>query len=104
VQDRWDGGRGEESSYYLLLGIGVELADVKPEVVSSPVRLDAPTVVLKRGNASGDELHSNHGPRDAGLPKVADPWAERLQGLFGKGLAGPCGELGGRHSGDEEEL
>jgi hypothetical protein len=61
-------------------------------------------VVLKRGNAPGDELHSNHGPCDAGLLKVADPWAECLQGLFGEGLAGPGGELGGRNSGDEEEL
>jgi hypothetical protein len=104
ARDCWDGSRREESSYYLLSGVGVELADVKPEVVSSPVRLDASAVVLKRGNASGDELHSNHGPRDAGLPEVTDLWAERLKGLFGKGLACPGGELGGRHSGDEEEL
>jgi hypothetical protein len=61
-------------------------------------------VVLKRGNAPGDELHSNHGPHDAGLSEVTNPWAECLQGLLGKGLAGPGGELGGRHSGDEEEL
>jgi hypothetical protein len=33
-----------------------------------------------------------------------DSWAERLQGLLGKGLAGPGGELGGGHSGEEEEL
>jgi hypothetical protein len=61
-------------------------------------------VVLKRGNAPGDELHSNHGPRDAGLPEVADPWEEWLQGLFREDLAGPGGELDGGHSGDEEEL
>jgi hypothetical protein len=52
-------------------------------------------VVLKRGNAPGDKLHSNHGPRDAGLLEVADPWAECLQGLFREDLAGPGGELDG---------
>jgi hypothetical protein len=88
ARDRRDGGRGEESSYYLLPSIGVELADVKPEVVSGSVHPDAPTVVLKRGNASGDNLHSNHGSHDAGFPEVADPWAECLQGLLRKGLAG----------------
>jgi hypothetical protein len=104
VRDHWDGSRREESSYYLLSSVGVELADMKPEVVPNPVRPVVSVVVLKRSNASGDKLHSNHGPRDAGLPEVADPWAERLQGLFGKGLACPGGELGGGHSGDEEEL
>jgi hypothetical protein len=89
---------------YLLPGVSVKLADMKPEVVSSPVHPDASAVVLKRGNAPGDELHSDHGPHDGGLPEVTDPWAERLQGLFRKGLACPGGELGGRHSGDEEEL
>jgi hypothetical protein len=65
---------------------------------------NVPVVVLKRGDASGDELHSNHGPRDTGLLEVMDPWAERLQGLFRKGLASLGGELGGGLSGDEEEL
>jgi hypothetical protein len=77
---------------------------VKPKVVPNPVRPDVSAVVLKRSNVSGDELHSNQGPRDAGLPEVADPWAEHLQGLFGKGLACSGGELGGGRSGDEEEL
>jgi hypothetical protein len=103
-EDRWDGSRGKEGSYYLLPGVGVEFAGMKPEVVPSPVRPDASAVVLERGNAPGDKLHSNHGSRDASLPKVTDPWAEHLQGLFWKGLAYPGGELGGRHSGDEEEL
>jgi hypothetical protein len=77
---------------------------MKPEVVSSSVRLDASAVVLKRGNAPGDKLHSNHSSRDTSLMEVADPWAEHLQGLFGEGLACPGGELDGMHSGDEEEL
>jgi hypothetical protein len=52
-------------------------------------------VVLERGNVPGDEFHSNHGPRDAGLPELTDPWAECLQGLFRECLAGPSGELDG---------
>jgi hypothetical protein len=68
------------------------------------VRPDAPVVVLKRRNAPGDKFHSNHGPRDAGLPEVTDPWAECLQGLFGECLTGLGGELDRGHSGDEEEL
>jgi hypothetical protein len=61
-------------------------------------------VVLQRGDAPSDELHSNHGPHDAGLPEVTDLWAESLQSLLQKGLADLGGELGGGHSGDEKEL
>jgi hypothetical protein len=61
-------------------------------------------VVLEGDDASGDELHPDHGSRDAGPPEILDSWAERLQGLLRKGLVGTGGELGGGHSGDEEEL
>jgi hypothetical protein len=43
--------RREEGSYYLLPSFGVELADVKPEVVSGPVPPNLPAVVLKGGDA-----------------------------------------------------
>jgi hypothetical protein len=68
---------------------------VKPEVVSGPVPPDFLAVVLKGGDASGDELHPDHGPRDAGLPEILDSRAKRLQGFLRKGLAGPGGELDG---------
>jgi hypothetical protein len=77
---------------------------VKPEVISSPVPPDLSAVVLKGGDASGDELHPDHGPRDTGLPEISDSRAEHLQGFLRKGLAGPGGELDGGHPGDEEEL
>jgi hypothetical protein len=77
---------------------------MEPKVVSCSVRPNALAVVLKRSNVPGDELHSNHGPRDAGLPEVVDPWVECLQGFFGEGLTGPGGELEGAHSGDVEEV
>jgi hypothetical protein len=56
---------------------------------------DLQAVVLKGGNASGDELHPDHGSRDAGLLEISDSWAEHLQGFLRKGLAGPGGELDG---------
>jgi hypothetical protein len=74
--DRRDVHGGEEGPYYLTPGVGVELADVELDVVSSLVRPDVPTVVLQRSNAPGDEFHPNHGPRDAGLSEVTDPWVE----------------------------
>jgi hypothetical protein len=95
VRDGGDGGGREEGSYYLLPSIIVELADVKPEVVSSPVPPNLTVVVLKGGDASGDELHPHHGSSDAGLPEILDSWAERLQSLLRKGLAGLGGELDG---------
>jgi hypothetical protein len=104
ARDGGDGGGREEGSYYLLPSVGVELADVKPEVVSGPVPPDFSAVVLKRGDASGDEIHPDHGPRDASLPEISDSRAERLQGFLRKGLAGPGGELDGRHPSDKEEL
>jgi hypothetical protein len=77
---------------------------VKPEVIPGPVPPDVSAVVLKGGDASGDELHPDHGPRDAGLPEILDLWAEHLQGFLRKGLVGPGGELDGRNPDDEEEL
>jgi hypothetical protein len=49
-----NGCRGEEGSYYLSPSVGIELADMEPDVVSCSVRLDALAVVLKRNNAPGD--------------------------------------------------
>jgi hypothetical protein len=37
------------------------------------VHPDGTAVVLQRSNAPGDELHSDHGPRDTRLSEVADP-------------------------------
>jgi hypothetical protein len=75
---------------------------VEPEVVPGPVPSDLPVVVLQRGDASGDELHPDHGPCDASLPEIADSRAERPHGFLRKGLAGPGGELDGRDPDDEE--
>jgi hypothetical protein len=65
---------------------------------------DLPVVVLKGSDASGDELHPDHGPCDAGPPEILDSRAERIQNFLRKGLAGPGGELDGRDPSDEEEL
>jgi hypothetical protein len=51
---------------------------MKPKVIPSPMPLDLPAVVLKGGDASGNELHPDHGPRDAGLAEISDSWAEHL--------------------------
>jgi hypothetical protein len=61
-------------------------------------------VVLQRGNAPGDKLYSNHGPRDVLPTEVTDPWAECFQDLFRERLAGPGGALGRRLPSGEEEL
>jgi hypothetical protein len=65
---------------------------------------DLPVVVLKGGDVSGDELHPDHGPRDAGLPEISDSQAECPQGFLRKGLAGLGGKLDRGNPGDEEEL
>jgi hypothetical protein len=77
---------------------------MEPEIIIVPMVPDWTMVVLQRGNAPGDEFHSNHRPGDALLTEVADSWAECFQHLFWERLAGLGGELGGGLPGDEEEL
>jgi hypothetical protein len=56
---------GEEGSYHLLSGVGVELADVEAEVVAGAVHPDGAAMMLQRSDALVDELQSNHGPRNS---------------------------------------
>jgi hypothetical protein len=85
------------------LGVSIELAGVEPDVVAAPVRPDWTAVVLQRGNAPGYEFHSGHGPSDALLAEITDPWAECFQHLFWEHLTGPGGALGGRLPSNKEE-
>jgi hypothetical protein len=51
---------GEEGPYHLTVGVGIELAGMEPDVVTVLVRPNGAVVVLQRGDALGDELHSHH--------------------------------------------